>query len=120
MGHGTGIMGKLLRAEGYSNIDGADASENFVKVANQTGWYRKCHQRLFGLGEDHLDQNLKGTYDLVVAVGVFGGGHIPKEGYDDAYAMLKPGGHFVACIRKKYHDPSNAEEGFYDKIQELI
>lgn len=39
MGQGTGIMGKLLRSQGFTNIEGADASENFVKVANSTGWY---------------------------------------------------------------------------------
>ena len=67
-----------------------------------------------------MDQSLLGKFDVVVAVGVFGGGHIPKSGYDDAHAMLRPGGHFVACIRKKYTDRDNEEEGFHDKMQELI
>ena len=41
MGHGTGLLGKLLNAQGYTNIDGGDASQSFVETANKTGWYNE-------------------------------------------------------------------------------
>ena len=34
IGQGTGILGKLLIREGFTNIDGADASQSFVDKAN--------------------------------------------------------------------------------------
>ena len=40
IGQGTGLMGKLLSREGFSKIDGADASSDFVQVSNESGWYR--------------------------------------------------------------------------------
>ena len=41
MGQGSGRMGKLLAPEGFTNIDGADASQNFVTTCNESGMYRK-------------------------------------------------------------------------------
>ena len=39
IGHGSGIMGKLMNEQGFTNIDGADASQKFVSFAQNTGWY---------------------------------------------------------------------------------
>ena len=33
IGSGPGILGKLLHAEGFSKIDGADCASNFVEAA---------------------------------------------------------------------------------------
>ena len=44
---------------------------------------------------------------------------MPKEGMDDAYAALKPGGYFVSSMRRSYY--TNGEAcGFKDKIDEII
>ena len=40
IGQGTGLMGKLLSREGFTTIDGADASSDFVQTASESGWYR--------------------------------------------------------------------------------
>ena len=40
IGHGTGIMGKLLTQEGYTNIDGADGNPGFVETVKKTGHYQ--------------------------------------------------------------------------------
>ncbi len=58
VGQGTGIMGRLLTAEGFTNIKGADASPEFVKLANESGWYQGCHERWFGSGVDKLAADL--------------------------------------------------------------
>ena len=52
IGQGTGLMGKLLTQEGYTNIDGADATTNFVKTASESGWYRNSSVIWFGKGVD--------------------------------------------------------------------
>ena len=48
MGQGTGILGKLLTEQGYTNIQGGDASQKFVNIANASGWYQNCQVTLFG------------------------------------------------------------------------
>ena len=35
MGHGTGKMGRLLYNKGYENIEGADATPEFVKYISE-------------------------------------------------------------------------------------
>ena len=40
IGQGTGLMGKLLSREGFTKIDGADASTDFVQTSSESGWYR--------------------------------------------------------------------------------
>ena len=39
MAQGTGVMGRLLTEQGFTNIDGADASLQFVNTAQNSGWY---------------------------------------------------------------------------------
>ena len=60
----------------------------------------------------------RGAYDLVVASGVLLEGHIPPSGMEDAFEMLKPGGHFVAGFRKKYFVDGNGF-GYDELINEL-
>ena len=109
-------MGKLLNAEGYTNIEGADASQTFVDTSNASGWYTSCHVRWFGMGVEALAPAMLGKYDLVMATGVFLEGHIPPSGFDDAHAMMKTGGYFVSAIRL----PVWENEGYKAKIDELV
>ena len=60
-----------------------------------------------------------GAYDVVVCSGAFLEGHVPNEGFDDAHAMCKIGGHFVTSIRKAYY-VNGHEFGYKDKLDELI
>ena len=119
IGQGTGLMGKLLTQEGYTNIEGADATTNFVKTASESGWYRNSSVIWFGKGVDQLPAGLLGKYDLVMSSGCFLDGHIPAAGFDDAHALCKPGGHFVTSIRSEYY-VNGEEHGYKDKLDELI
>ena len=118
IGQGTGLLGKLLAAEGFTNIDGADASQNFVDTANKTGWYKNCSVVWFGKGVENLPKELLGKYDIVMASGVFLDGHIPDTGFDDAHAMCKPGGYFVTSIRRSYYERGE-EHGYREKLDQL-
>ena len=117
IGQGTGLLGKLLAAEGFTNIDGADASQNFVDTANKTGWYKNCSVVWFGKGVENLPKELLGKYDIVMASGVFLDGHIPDTGFDDAHAMCKPGGYFVTSIRRSYYERGE-EHGYREKLDQ--
>lgn len=100
IGCGTGFMGKLLHAQGYTNIEAADATQSYVDIASTSGWYTNCSVIWFGKGVEALPATLLGKYDLVMATGVFLDGHIPASGFDDAHAMCKPGGYFITSIRR--------------------
>ena len=66
-----------------------------------------------------IPEDLQGRFDCVVGSGVFCDGHVPKEGFLDAYDMLKPGGHFVFCLRKKFW-VDGGELGYKDLMEQLI
>ena len=119
VGAGTGILGKCLSEKGYSSIEGADASTNFINYAANNGWYSATEQRFFGLGVDKLPAEKLSTFDCVVAAGVFLIGHIPSAGLEDCHALTKTGGHFVTAMRTKYW-VTGEKEGYKDKFDELV
>ena len=118
MGQGTGIMGKLAAAEGFTTIDAADASQNFVDTASASGWYRNCTLIWFGKGVEALPPALIGVYDVVMASGVFLDGHIPASGFEDAHTMLKTGGYFVTSMRRSYYE-LGVEQAYREKLDEM-
>lgn len=119
IGQGTGILGKLLQAEGFTNIYGGDASESFVNKANETGWYKKCHLMWFAQGVENLPKELLGQHDIVMATNVFAKGHIPAAGFDDAYALCKPGGYFVTSLRRYFLERGEHDVGYREKLEQL-
>ena len=118
-GQGTGLIGRLLTEQSFTNIDGADASPYFCRVARDSGWYQNVREFWFGRGIDQLPQEWIGAYDLVVGSGVFLEGHIPCTGFDDAIEMTKVGGYFVTSIRHHYWENGH-EFGYKDKIDSHI
>ena len=87
---GTGYVGKALSAKGYRHIEGGDATAQYVQHCNDSGWYERVYEMYHGLprGPDNaptIPDDLQGRFDCVVGAGVFYHGHIPKEGFLDAY-----------------------------------
>ena len=66
---------------------------------------------------DSLPSDQLAKYDLVMSTGCISKGHIPPQGFEDAHALLKTGGHFVTCIRKLYYEPDSE---YRQKLDELI
>ena len=119
VGAGTGIIGKCLTKQGYTNMQALDASEEFQKSLCELGAYQDVHQQYLGYGVDNLPAHLKGRFDCVTASGVFLLKHMPKEAMDDIHATLKSGGYFITAMRSYLY--ANGEEcGYKDKIDELI
>ena len=123
-GVGTGVMGKYLSPKGYNRIEGADATAHFVKHCNESGWYERCYEMFLGLprGPDNaptIPDHLQNRFDCVMGTGVYYEGHIPKEGFLDAYDMLKIGGHFCFGIRK-YYWVDGEKFGYKDAMESLI
>ena len=98
-GCGTGVIADMLSKEGYTNINGADASEKFVEFAKSKGWYKECDAFFFGVGLDKFPAKHHGKYDCCCASGVFVPNHMPPAAMDDIHISLKTGGYFVTAMR---------------------
>jgi SAM-dependent methyltransferase len=118
-GCGTGVIAEMLHAQGYSNIDGADASERFLALAQSKGWYKDCEAFFFGNGVEAFPAKFKGKYDCCCASGVFLPNHMPPSAMDDIHCSLKTGGYFVTAMRS-YLYVDGEGHGYKDKIEELI
>ena len=119
VGAGTGIIGRNLAKEGYTNMDALEASEDFQSALQSLGAYKEVHRLFMGQGVDVYPDYLKNQYDVVTASGVFMPDHMPKEGMDDIHASLKKGGYFVTAMRGTLYVNGEAQ-GYKDKIDELI
>ena len=116
---GTGMFGRLLHDQGYTNMIGSDATPNFVRVSKETGIYIDVFEQWFGMGVDKFPAEHKDRYDVVTASGCLSKGHIPNAGLDDIHAALKVGGYFVAGWRTFYLTPGE-ENGFYEKLESMV
>jgi predicted TPR repeat methyltransferase len=94
-GCGTGIVGELLNKAGFTNIDGADLSDDMREIAAGLGVYK----RLFGL-DMTADYNIaaKDAYDAVICVGVFGFGPPHVEHIHHIMGAAKPGAPILMTV----------------------
>ena len=97
-GTGTGIMGEILTALGYSNIAGFDASEGMLARASTKQIYQDLRPGRLGERLDYDDDAFAAT----VASGVFTQGHAPLDGLDELVRATRPGGHIVFSISRAY------------------
>ena len=91
IGCGTGLVAVELAAHGFTTIDGLDASPRMLDKARTKGVYRDLIE-----GDvrqpDLIDP---GRYDAVIAVGVFGGGHVGPEDLACFARPVRAGGTIV-------------------------
>jgi predicted TPR repeat methyltransferase len=97
-GTGTGIMGEILTALGYTNVAGFDASEGMLAHAATKDIYQDLRHGLLGQPLDYDDDAFAAT----VAAGVFTQGHAPLDGLDELVRATRPGGHIVFSIARTY------------------
>jgi len=98
-GCGTGIVGKLLNAQGYRNLVGADFSDEMRALAEQTNAYTKLEYADYGKPVDCADN----TYDAIISVGVY---TARFEGVflGEMLRMVKPGCPFLFSCRPHYYE----------------
>lgn len=91
IGCGTGLVAVELAARGFTTIDGLDASPRMLDKARAKGVYR----RLIEGDLRRPDAVDSGRYDAVIAVGVFGGGHVGPEDLECFARPVRAGGAIV-------------------------
>ena len=91
IGCGTGLVAEELAARGFSAIDGLDASPRMLAEARAKGIYRD----LFAGDVRDPDAIDPARYAAVIAVGVFGAGHLGPEDLDRFARPVRAGGPIV-------------------------
>mmetsp|Transcript_5754 Transcript_5754/g.7769 ORF Transcript_5754/g.7769 Transcript_5754/m.7769 type:complete len:222 (+) Transcript_5754:26-691(+) len=119
-GAGSGRMGtKLVKEGGLAPLVGCDASARFVQHLLDSGNYKSVSEVWMGRGLDQFPSELQNRFDVVGAAGVFLKGHMPCAAMDDCHAALKVGGFLVTAMRSLYWE-NGQEEGYKDKLDELV
>ena len=98
-GCGTGQVGKLLAAHGYTKMDGSDCSEDMLKQAQTID----CYQHLVQLdyaGPIDLPDN---AYDAVISIGVYTK-RFKQFFLNEMLRIIKPGGHLLFSCRPVYFE----------------
>ena len=91
IGCGTGLVAVELAARGFSTVDGFDASPRMLAEARAKGVYRDLVE---GDVRDP-DAVEPERYDAVIAVGVFGAGHLGPQDLDRFARPVRAGGPIV-------------------------
>ena len=99
-GAGTGVLGEILKALGYANLHGLDASVGMLEIAGLKRNYRDLRQQFLGEPLDYDSDN----FALVASSGVFTQGHAPLDGLDELLRITRSGGHLVFSIARTYLD----------------
>ena len=91
IGCGTGLVAEELAARGFAAIDGLDASARMLHEARVKGIYRSLIE-----GDVRARGTIEpGKYDAVIAVGVFGAGHLGPEDLECFARPVRAGGPIV-------------------------
>ncbi len=99
-GAGTGVLGEILSALGFSSLSGLDASAGMLKLAGLKKNYRDLSHQFLGEPLSFDDD----CFVLVASSGVFTQGHAPLDGLDELIRVTRPGGHLVFSVARTYLD----------------
>ena len=108
VGCGTGLMGKLLIDNGYTNIDGCDISFEMTMEADKLGVYKELTADI-DINQP-INPDWKDVYDVSMSVGVFTPGHVDPEALNQMIDMTKPGGVIIVSTRIAYYNTSNFQQ----------
>ena len=95
VGCGTGLVGKNLKAQGFSYFDGIDISKDMLAIAKPRGY-----TNLFLGSLNKQLPVLDNTYDSAMCVGVFTHGHVSSDGFNELCRIVKPGGYLCFTINE--------------------
>ena len=110
-GAGTGLVGELLKKQGYKKLVAMDLSKGMLEEARKKNAYREFNQMVMG---EPLEYST-GSFDAVISVGVLTVGHAPASSLDELARITKPGGYIVFSLRPDVYRDS----GFKEKQDDL-
>jgi len=107
-GCGTGLVGAVLHAQGWTNLRGVDLSEEMAAKAAARGIYTTVEGGidLTSPAADHL----RGSADAVTVGGVFTVGHVPPDALEPMASLARDGGVLAVSTRDAYQRDTNWHE----------
>ncbi len=108
IGCGTGLLGKPLRALGYSQLDGIDLSPEMTEKARQTGHYQQLYSEI-NLNHS-VPEELHKQYNATICIGTFTPGHVQPEALHQMIALTKVDGLVVLSTRIPYYDTTDFQQ----------
>ena len=108
-GAGTGLVGKILAENGYTDIVAVDLSQNMLELAEAKGVYRA----LLKADLTERQKFVSGSFDAVMSVGT--SGYVSGPVIAEFARITAPGGHIVFTIS----DARYSEGGFDAEIAAL-
>lgn len=112
VGCGTGLVGRVLAAQGCTNIDGLDISAEMLVQARAKGVYTDLFEANLTAPIDVPDA----AYDAAISVGTFTHNHVGPDGLDEVLRIVKPGG--IASIT--VNGDAYVADGYRAKFDALV
>lgn len=95
---GSGLVGKHLKAKGYTNLEALDSCREMLKGAVSKG-YRKLH--IACIGCDDLSETIGiAQYDALTCAGGFAESHLLPAALWEMVKLTRPGGYIVNVMRE--------------------
>ena len=88
-GAGTGGIGEMLKAQGYTNVDALDISQEMLNLAATKNLYKRliCAP----LSDTHMNEIETAEYDVVLCAGVIVYGQVKPGAIEQCARFVKPG-----------------------------
>ncbi len=119
-GCGTGLVGEIMKDQGYSMVDALDLSREMLAEAEKKNVYSNVFRADMSKRLD-IDDN---SYDAVICVGTFTYAHVGPEAFKEMVRVTKPDGHIFFTIRDGAYQEYNYRETMVeleaDKTWELL
>ena len=94
-GCGTGLVGEILKQQGYRDIDGLDYSADMLREAGKKNVYGNLIQADLTRRLDIPDN----AYDAVICVGTFTLGHVGPEAFRELLRVTRKDGYICFTVR---------------------
>ena len=101
MGCGTGLVGKHLKAAGYTNIHGVDTSPVMLEEARKKDCYSELEELELGKA-DTFPLHLKNKFDVVVCAGLINNNHFDYMLLEEMTMCLKKDALAIFAARFSY------------------
>ena len=101
LGCGTGLVGEYLNELGFKNIDGVDASEGMLRLAEVKKVYTNLDELFLGQPQT-FPIKYHSQYDFTTASGVLADNHLDTSVFDEMLLSLKTGGICIFTTRIEY------------------
>ena len=107
-GCGTGISGAAMLKAGFTRLDGTDVTSEMLEKAANTGFYQKTWLS----NPEEMDFG-KGSYPVIIAVGVVSLGAAPPETLAELISKLDAGG----ILAFSYNGPTLEDANYINALE---